>query len=94
MIRHIEGLPAKIDLAIVGAGPAGLAAAATAARLGVGVLMLDENPNAGGQIYRAITANPVKGHALLGADYWRGETLAREISGRVMGAFIRARKPV
>jgi thioredoxin reductase len=78
MIRHIEGLPAEIDLAIVGAGPAGLAAAATAARLGVGVLMLDENPNAGGQVYRAIMANPVKDRALLGADYWRGETLARE----------------
>ena len=72
MIRDVETLPAHVDLAIVGAGPAGLAASATAARLALSVLMLDENPNVGGQIYRAITANPVRDHALLGADYWRG----------------------
>ena len=78
MIREIEALPDSVDLAIIGAGPAGLAAAATAARLGVSVLMLDENPTVGGQIYRGITANPVKDHMLLGADYWQGEVLARE----------------
>ena len=78
MIHDVETLPANVDLAIVGAGPAGLAASATAARLGLGVLMLDENPNVGGQIYRAITTNPVANHALLGADYWRGEALAKE----------------
>src|SRR4051812_9335782 len=78
MIRDVEALPANVELAIIGAGPAGLAAATTAARLRVGVLVLDENPNAGGQIYRAITVNPIKDHALLGSDYWRGETLVRE----------------
>jgi NADPH-dependent 2,4-dienoyl-CoA reductase/sulfur reductase-like enzyme len=77
MIRDVEALPATVDLAIVGAGPAGLAAAATASGLGLSVLMLDENPTVGGQIYRAIAANPVQDKALLGADYWRGETLAR-----------------
>ena len=78
MIRDVETLPGHVDLAIVGAGPAGLAAAATAARAGLSVLMLDENPNVGGQIYRAVTSNPVKDHALLGADYWRGEVLAQD----------------
>lgn len=78
MIRDIEAVPANVDLAIVGAGPAGLAAAATAARLGLSVLMMDENPNVGGQIYRAIATNPVKDRTLLGADYWRGEVLAKE----------------
>src|SRR3954451_10201198 len=73
MIRDVETLPANVDLAIVGAGPGGLAAAATAARAGLSVLMLDETPDVGGQIYRAITANPVKERALLGVDYWRGE---------------------
>jgi thioredoxin reductase len=77
MIGDVEALPAQVDLAIVGAGPAGLAAAAMAASLGLSALMLDENPNVGGQIYRAITANPVKAHALLGEDYWRGEALAK-----------------
>lgn len=78
MIRDVETLPSNVDLAIVGAGPAGLAASATAARLGLSVLMLDENPNVGGQIYRAVTTNPVGDHALLGADYWRGEALAKD----------------
>ena len=78
MIRDIDTLPASTDLAIIGAGPAGLAAAATAAKLGTGVLMLDENPNVGGQIYRAIAANPVPNKDLLGSDYWRGEALAHE----------------
>jgi thioredoxin reductase/bacterioferritin-associated ferredoxin len=73
----VEALPATVNLAIVGAGPAGLAAAATAAEFGLSVLMLDENPGVGGQIYRAIAANPVQDKALLGADYWRGAALAR-----------------
>jgi NADPH-dependent 2,4-dienoyl-CoA reductase/sulfur reductase-like enzyme len=77
----IEALPATVDLAIVGAGPAGLAAAATAAELGLNVLMLDENPNVGGQIYRAITTNPVQDKSVLGTDYWRGEALARAAAG-------------
>src|ERR1041384_1881700 len=78
MIRDVEELPANVDLAIIGAGPAGLAAAASSARLGLTALMLDENPNVGGQIYRAITSSPNQNHALLGTDYWRGEPLARE----------------
>jgi NADPH-dependent 2,4-dienoyl-CoA reductase/sulfur reductase-like enzyme len=78
MIRDVEALPANVELAIIGAGPAGLAASATAARHGLRVLMLDENPDVGGQIYRAITANPVQDRAVLGADYWRGEVLAKE----------------
>jgi octopine oxidase subunit A len=43
MIGDVEALPANVDLAIVGAGPAGLAASATAARHGLSALMLDEN---------------------------------------------------
>jgi len=43
-----------VDLAIVGAGPAGLAAATTAAALGLDVCLFDEQPWPGGQIYRGI----------------------------------------
>jgi NADPH-dependent 2,4-dienoyl-CoA reductase/sulfur reductase-like enzyme len=39
-------------LVIVGAGPAGMAAAATAAEAGLRPLVIDENSQAGGQIYR------------------------------------------
>ncbi|MFB6480391.1 FAD-dependent oxidoreductase [Streptomyces virginiae] len=41
-----------VDLAVVGAGPAGLAAAVTAARLGLRVALLDAGDRPGGQFYR------------------------------------------
>ncbi|MGW7436202.1 FAD/NAD(P)-dependent oxidoreductase [Streptomyces sp. NPDC054849] len=44
--------PARADLAIVGAGPAGLAAAVTAAGLGLHVIVLDAGDRPGGQFYR------------------------------------------
>lgn len=65
----------QCDLLVVGAGPAGLAAATTAARLGVDTVLLDEQPAPGGQIYRAITTTPVTDHAVLGPDYWHGASL-------------------
>jgi D-hydroxyproline dehydrogenase subunit alpha len=40
------------DVIVVGAGPAGIAAATAAARCGETVLLLDDNPAAGGQIWR------------------------------------------
>ena len=40
------------DVLIVGAGPAGIAAACAAAESGSRVLVLDENPAPGGQIWR------------------------------------------
>jgi NADPH-dependent 2,4-dienoyl-CoA reductase/sulfur reductase-like enzyme len=40
------------DVIVVGAGPAGIAAATAAARHGRSVLLLDDNPAAGGQIWR------------------------------------------
>jgi len=42
------------DVAIVGAGPAGLAAAVEAARAGLNVILVDENPSSGGQIWRRL----------------------------------------
>lgn len=43
---------AMVDVAIVGAGPSGLAAAAVLREHGVGVTVIDEQPRAGGQILR------------------------------------------
>lgn len=63
------------DLAIIGSGPAGLAAATLAARQGASVVLIDEQNAPGGQIYRAITTTPVHNPAILGADYWHGESL-------------------
>lgn len=84
----------KRDLAILGAGPAGLAAAAQAAELGLGVTVLDEQPRAGGQIYRDVDkATPQLGD-ILGKDYTDGARLtegllqsgAEHISGAVVWA--------
>ncbi len=45
--------PLEADIVIVGAGPAGLAAASAATRAGLRVLLVDAAPAVGGQIWRA-----------------------------------------
>jgi hypothetical protein len=72
------GLKPEYDVAVVGAGPAGLAAATVTGRAGLSTVLFDEQAAAGGQIYRAITETPLKSRAVLGDDYWHGETLVRE----------------
>lgn len=42
----------KTQIAVVGAGPAGLTAAVTARKYGADVLVIDENPHAGGQLIK------------------------------------------
>lgn len=74
-IRSAEDLAARYDIAIVGAGPAGMAAAAECASLGLKTVVFDENPEAGGQIYRAITRNLPAARPYLGQDYWCGSGL-------------------
>ena len=44
----------KTDLAIIGAGPAGLAAAIEVAKLGAKVVLIDENASPGGQLFKQI----------------------------------------
>ncbi len=46
------------QLLIIGAGPAGLAAATVAAKEGISCAVLDEQATLGGQIYRSIEAVP------------------------------------
>lgn len=53
------------DVLIVGAGPAGLAAAYRAANEGLRVAVVDDNPNAGGQIWRAEQTKPSSTEAQL-----------------------------
>lgn len=74
------------DVVVIGAGPAGLAAAATAAEAGLLTLLLDENAGPGGQVWRAIASTPVIEPDVLGADYWVGADLVQE--ARASGAEI------
>ena len=67
------------DLAVVGAGPAGMVAATLAAELGLDTVLLDEQPAPGGQIYRAVErAEP---GSPLGADYLAGRELVSALRG-------------
>jgi D-hydroxyproline dehydrogenase subunit alpha len=52
-------MPLHADVAVIGGGPAGLAAATAAARTGAGVHLLDGAPAAGGQYWM----QPIGGHA-------------------------------
>ncbi|NUH66436.1 FAD-dependent oxidoreductase [Sulfitobacter sp. S0837] len=65
---------AEVDLIIIGAGPAGMSTAAVAARGGLQVLMLDEQPQPGGQIYRNVAQNRAK-RGFLGQAYAAGVDL-------------------
>jgi NADPH-dependent 2,4-dienoyl-CoA reductase/sulfur reductase-like enzyme len=78
MIRHasLADLRDGYDIVIVGAGPAGMAAAAEAGGHGLSVLLLDENRGLGGQVYRALECSPLRGHPLMGAAIEAGNGLA------------------
>jgi NADPH-dependent 2,4-dienoyl-CoA reductase/sulfur reductase-like enzyme len=68
-----------VDVIIIGAGPAGLAAAVTASEQALRVLLLDEQPTPGGQIYRNIEHNEKNDPglcAILGPEYTHGAALA------------------
>jgi len=66
------------DLAIVGAGPAGLSAAIEARAWGLSVALLDEQAAPGGQIYRGVDAASAEARSVLGEDYSAGMELTRE----------------
>lgn len=79
MPEYYSQLPRVCDLAIVGAGPAGMAAATTATRFGLSVVILDEGRAPGGQIYRDIEHSTSRLKSLLGPDYNAGVTMATEL---------------
>ena len=70
----------QTEVAVVGAGPAGIAAALGASRAGARVTIVDEYPRTGGQIYRQ-PPQAVRVHraAARGKDYRRSRRLAKEL---------------
>jgi len=73
-------MKAHYQIAVVGAGPAGIAAATVAAEHGASVILLDEQPKAGGQIYRGVAEQTIKDRTILGVDYYKGCGLVEELA--------------
>ncbi len=71
------------DLIVIGAGPAGMAAATMGATLGLKTILLDEQSQPGGQIYRNVSTVHSAVAKLLGPDYLHGTTLVEAM--RVAG---------
>ena len=83
----------SFDLAVVGAGPAGMAAALEADALGLSVVLLDDQPAPGGQIWRGIEQAEADGMSRsFGAAYAEGAELVRRF--RASGVDYRPRTPV
>lgn len=74
------------DAVVIGAGPAGMSAAISLRKHGMSVLVVDEQPAPGGQIWRGVEAMaPTPTGALLGDEYRSGAALAGRF--RACGAF-------
>jgi NADPH-dependent 2,4-dienoyl-CoA reductase/sulfur reductase-like enzyme len=81
------------DLLIIGAGPAGMSAAVRARESGLSVLVVDDQPAPGGQIWRAVeTVAASATGTLLGEEYQAGARLAQQF--RASGAELSAQTQV
>lgn len=74
----------QVDLAIIGAGPAGLSAARVALRYGLRVVVLDEFPSAGGRMMGQF-------HEERGKGLWVGRKVATEIIDEIVGLGVQLR---
>ena len=71
----------KAEIAVIGAGPGGIAAAVEAAGAGATPVVLDENVTPGGRIYWQFNEGfSVTDGSMLGSDYARGRKLLSEFS--------------
>ena len=70
----------EFDVVILGAGPAGMSAAIGLRKQGLAVLVVDEQPAPGGQIWRAVeSVAPTAAGQLLGAEYRAGLPIAQAL---------------
>ncbi|SNZ20401.1 NAD(P)/FAD-dependent oxidoreductase [Cohaesibacter gelatinilyticus] len=72
------------DLVIVGSGPAGMQAARQAADFGLKVAIIDEQHQAGGQIYRNISKASARQLDVLGPDYSAGQKLVDDLADELI----------
>jgi NADPH-dependent 2,4-dienoyl-CoA reductase/sulfur reductase-like enzyme len=85
MTDGVDAEPEQAELAVVGAGPAGLAAAAEASRAGVRVVVLDEQGDPGGQYMRLRHSSTISppGKIPRRAGVLRKQLLRELVPGRV-----------
>ena len=74
MQQQIENV---VDVCVIGAGPAGMKAAVRCSEAGARVIVIDEQPRPGGQIYRAMQENGHPNGHIFGPDYLRGSELIK-----------------
>jgi len=67
------------DIIVIGAGPAGMTSAMTAAKFGAKVLLLDDQPAPGGQVYRAVESADERTDDILGIEYAAGRRLTQAL---------------
>ena len=67
-------------VAIIGAGPAGMAAAVTTTEVGLKTIVIDDQQNSGGQVYRNLQNNRSLLHAYLGDSYYAGSKLSEDFA--------------
>ncbi len=87
LMPDAENFGAKFDVLVVGAGPAGIAAACAASESGARVGIVDDNPSAGGQIWRGGAEHAPSAQA----SEWHAR-LARASVSFIYGAKVVARE--
>lgn len=70
------------DVVVIGAGPAGLSAAIAAAEAGASVVVIDENPRAGGKLLGQLHKEP-------GTGWWIGAEISKKLAERAVDAGVR-----
>ena len=70
------------DVVVIGAGPAGLSSAVTAAEAGAHVVVIDENPRAGGKLLGQLHEEP-------GTGWWVGAEISKKLADRAVNAGVR-----
>jgi sarcosine oxidase subunit alpha len=66
----------KVDLVVIGSGPAGLSAAAKASSYGAKVVIVDENTQPGGKLLGQLHEHPQEG-------WWIGQQVVKSLSEKV-----------